>query len=71
MVSPELVPGTWRSRIEYGVPGTWGVYDAKPVPKVIDFGVAKAAGPKLNEATLFTGFGRVVGTPEYAAPERR
>jgi WD40 repeat protein/serine/threonine protein kinase len=44
--------------------------DGKPVPKVIDFGVAKAAGPKLTEATLFTGFGMVIGTPEYMSPEQ-
>jgi WD40 repeat protein/serine/threonine protein kinase/tetratricopeptide (TPR) repeat protein len=47
-----------------------GLYDGMPVPKVIDFGVAKAAGPKLTEATLFTGFGTVVGTPEYMSPEQ-
>src|SRR5262249_3761007 len=33
------------------------LYDGKPVPKVIDFGVAKAAGPSLTEKTLVTGFG--------------
>src|SRR5438552_4111656 len=32
-------------------------YDGRPVPKVIDFGVAKATGPRLTEATLFTEFG--------------
>jgi WD40 repeat protein len=47
-----------------------GLYDGQPVPKVIDFGVAKATGPKLTEATLFTGFGAVVGTPEYMSPEQ-
>jgi serine/threonine protein kinase len=47
-----------------------GLYDGKPVPKIIDFGVAKAAGPKLTEATLFTGFGTVIGTPEYMSPEQ-
>jgi serine/threonine protein kinase len=47
-----------------------GLYDGVPVPKVIDFGVAKAAGQKLTEATLFTGFGAVVGTPEYMSPEQ-
>jgi WD40 repeat protein/serine/threonine protein kinase len=46
------------------------LYDGKPVPKVIDFGVAKAAGPKLTEATLYTGFGMVIGTPEYMSPEQ-
>src|SRR5262245_31252402 len=47
-----------------------GLYDGKPVPKVIDFGVAKAAGPRLTEATLFTGFGTLIGTPEYMSPEQ-
>ena len=47
-----------------------GMYDGKPVPKVIDFGVAKAAGPKLTEATLCTGFGTIIGTPEYMSPEQ-
>jgi serine/threonine protein kinase len=47
-----------------------GVYDGRPVVKVIDFGVAKAAGPKLTERTLFTEFGAVVGTLEYMSPEQ-
>src|SRR5262249_47459515 len=46
------------------------LYDGKPVPKVIDFGIAKAAGPKLTERTLFTEFGAVVGTLEYMSPEQ-
>ncbi len=45
-------------------------YDGKPVPKIIDFGVAKATGLKLTEATLFTAFGQVVGTFEYMSPEQ-
>jgi tetratricopeptide (TPR) repeat protein len=45
-------------------------YDGRPVVKVIDFGVAKATGQKLTEATLHTGFGSVVGTPEYMSPEQ-
>jgi serine/threonine protein kinase/TPR repeat protein len=45
-------------------------YDGKPVPKVIDFGVAKAAGPKLTDMTLFTELGAVVGTFEYMSPEQ-
>src|SRR5262249_39684445 len=45
-------------------------YDGRPVPKVIDFGVAKAAGQRLTEKTLFTGFGAVVGTLEYMSPEQ-
>src|SRR5712671_3478613 len=46
------------------------LYDGRPVPKVIDFGVAKATGPKLTERTLFTEFGSVVGTPQYMSPEQ-
>jgi len=45
-------------------------YDGKPVVKVIDFGVAKAIGQQLTDKTLFTGFGVVVGTPEYMSPEQ-
>src|SRR5262245_853855 len=46
------------------------LYDGKPVPKVIDFGVAKAAGQPLTEKTLVTGFGAIVGTLEYMSPEQ-
>ena len=46
------------------------LYDGKPVPKVIDFGVAKATGPKLTDQTLYTEFGAVVGTVEYMSPEQ-
>ena len=45
-------------------------YDGKPVPKVIDFGVAKAVAQKLTDRTLFTQFGTVVGTLEYMSPEQ-
>jgi serine/threonine protein kinase/WD40 repeat protein/tetratricopeptide (TPR) repeat protein len=45
-------------------------YDGRPVPKVIDFGIAKAAGQQLTEQTLVTGFGAVVGTLEYMSPEQ-
>jgi serine/threonine protein kinase/tetratricopeptide (TPR) repeat protein len=45
-------------------------YDGRPVPKVIDFGVAKAAGQQLTDQTLVTGFGALVGTPEYMSPEQ-
>ncbi len=46
------------------------LYDDRPVPKVIDFGLAKAAGIKLTERTLFTEFGSIVGTLEYMSPEQ-
>jgi serine/threonine protein kinase len=46
------------------------LHDEKPVPKVIDFGVAKAVGQQLTEKTLYTGFGALVGTPAYMAPEQ-
>jgi serine/threonine protein kinase len=46
------------------------LYDDKPVPKVIDFGIAKATGQTLTDKSLMTGFGAVVGTPEYMSPEQ-
>ncbi|MBI3464304.1 MAG: protein kinase [Planctomycetes bacterium] len=45
-------------------------YDELPVPKVIDFGVAKATGRKLTEKTMFTQYGQLVGTLEYMSPEQ-
>jgi serine/threonine protein kinase/tetratricopeptide (TPR) repeat protein len=44
--------------------------DGKPVPKVIDFGVAKAIDQQRAERTLFTQHGAIVGTPEYMSPEQ-
>jgi tetratricopeptide (TPR) repeat protein len=46
------------------------LYDGKAVPKVIDFGIAKATGQQLTEQTLITGFGNIVGTLEYMSPEQ-
>jgi eukaryotic-like serine/threonine-protein kinase len=46
------------------------LYDGKPVPKVIDFGVAKATEQKLTERTMFTQYGTMVGTLEYMSPEQ-
>jgi len=46
------------------------LYDDKPVPKVIDFGVAKATSRKLTEKTVFTHYGQIVGTLEYMSPEQ-
>ena len=44
--------------------------DGKPVPKVIDFGIAKATDKWAVENSLLTQFGQIVGTPEYASPEQ-
>jgi serine/threonine protein kinase len=45
-------------------------YDGRPVPKIIDFGVAKAIGQRLTEQTMFTQFGQIIGTFEYMSPEQ-
>lgn len=45
-------------------------YDNRPIPKVIDFGVAKATAQRLTERTMFTEFGQVLGTMEYMSPEQ-
>ncbi len=45
-------------------------FDDHAVPKVIDFGVAKATSQKLTDRTMFTEFGQVVGTVEYMSPEQ-
>src|SRR5262245_15450019 len=44
--------------------------DGVPVPKVIDFGIARATDKWAVENTLLTQFGQIVGTPEYASPEQ-
>jgi serine/threonine protein kinase/tetratricopeptide (TPR) repeat protein len=46
------------------------LHDGRPVPKIIDFGVAKATEQRLTDRTLFTHYGAIVGTPEYMAPEQ-
>jgi len=46
------------------------LYDGKPVPKVIDFGLAKAVNQALTEHSLHTGHGVMVGTPLYMSPEQ-
>jgi serine/threonine protein kinase/tetratricopeptide (TPR) repeat protein len=46
------------------------LHDGVPVPKVIDFGIAKATNQKLTEKTLFTNFAMMIGTPAYMSPEQ-
>jgi len=46
------------------------IQDDKPVPKIIDFGVAKATAQRLTERTVFTEIGQLIGTPEYMSPEQ-
>jgi eukaryotic-like serine/threonine-protein kinase len=46
------------------------VNDGTPVPKVIDFGIAKATGQRLTDKTLFTHFHSFIGTPAYTSPEQ-
>ena len=46
------------------------LHDGVPVPKVIDFGIAKATGQRLTESTLFTEFAAFIGTPAYTSPEQ-
>jgi serine/threonine protein kinase len=47
-----------------------GEIDGKPMPKIIDFGVAKATSHRLTAATLFTQVGALIGTPAYMSPEQ-
>ena len=44
--------------------------DGRAVPKVIDFGIAKATGLQLTESTFFTRFNQLIGTPAYMSPEQ-
>jgi len=46
------------------------LHDGMPVPKVIDFGVAKATNQRLTEKTLFTNYAQMIGTPAYMSPEQ-
>ena len=46
------------------------LHDDKPVPKVIDFGIAKATNQRLTEKTLFTRYAHMIGTPTYMSPEQ-
>jgi non-specific serine/threonine protein kinase/serine/threonine-protein kinase len=44
--------------------------DSKPVPKIIDFGLAKALTEPLTAEAMFTRIGTVIGTPDYMSPEQ-
>ena len=46
------------------------LHDGHPVPKVIDFGIAKATNQRLTEKTLFTNYAQMIGTPAYMSPEQ-
>ena len=46
------------------------LHHGEPVPKVIDFGIAKATNQKLTEKTLFTNYATMIGTPAYMSPEQ-
>ena len=46
------------------------MHDDKAVPKVIDFGIAKATNQRLTEKTLFTRYAQMIGTPAYMSPEQ-
>ena len=46
------------------------LHDGVPVPKVIDFGIAKATQGRLTDHTLFTAFEQFIGTPAYMSPEQ-
>ncbi|MDF1714595.1 MAG: serine/threonine-protein kinase [Akkermansiaceae bacterium] len=61
IIHRDLKPGNILVTVEEG---------AEPVPKVIDFGVAKAMEANLTEKTLFTRFEQMIGTPAYMAPEQ-
>ena len=45
-------------------------HEGSPIPKVIDFGIAKATNQKLTEKTLFTRYAHIIGTPAYMSPEQ-
>src|SRR6185369_9116978 len=46
------------------------LHDVTPIVKIIDFGIAKAAGQQLTDKTLFTNFAQMIGTPMYMSPEQ-
>ena len=46
------------------------IHDGRPVPKMIDFGIAKATNQRLTEKTLFTRYAHLIGTPAYMSPEQ-
>lgn len=45
-------------------------FDEHPIPKIIDFGIAKAIGQELTDKTVFTAYGQIIGTLDYMSPEQ-
>ncbi len=60
VIHRDIKPGNVLVRMEEG----------QPVPKVIDFGIAKATNARLTERTFYTAFRQMIGTPEYMSPEQ-
>src|SRR5205823_7952969 len=50
--------------------GMVAMHEDTAVVKIIDFGIAKAAGQQLTDKTLFTNFAQLIGTPLYMSPEQ-
>src|ERR1035438_2134628 len=46
------------------------LHEGAPVPKIIDFGIAKATEQRLTDKTLFTAYEQFIGTPAYMSPEQ-
>jgi len=46
------------------------LHEGRPLPMVIDFGIAKATSQRLTEKTLFTRYAQMIGTPDYMSPEQ-
>ncbi|MBL9120466.1 MAG: protein kinase [Phycisphaerae bacterium] len=60
VIHRDIKPGNVLVRMEEG----------RPIPKVIDFGIAKATNARLTEQTFYTAYRQMIGTPEYMSPEQ-